>query len=96
MSLSDLSTAPIPPPPLSAIDAEYLAYVENLLGDDGTYAYATATIEGIATTIRATGRVTKGQREAISNIVRGGDELAARRDNARTGRRARRYEGWRR
>ena len=91
MSLSDLTDDPLPPRTLSHADAEYLAYVENLLGEDGTYAYATATIEGIVETIKATQRVTQGQRDAIRNIVRGGDEAQARRDAHRP---TRRYEGW--
>lgn len=92
MSLDHLSNAPSSDAPtLRPAIAEYLAYVQDLVDDTEVYGYAVSTLRGIAETIRLTGRVTDGQKQAVRNIVNGAAEAQDARERNR---RSRRYEGW--
>lgn len=90
MSLDHLDTTPLSPDPaLTPATEEYLTWLLGLLEDE-QYHYAASTLEGIAQTIRATNRVTEGQRQAVRNIIDGAAEAASR--DRRSG--SRRYEGF--
>ncbi len=91
MSLDDLSTTAPPARTIPEDTQEYLDYLQTLLENTEVYGYACTTLEGIHTTIAASGRVTDGQRRAVRNIVQGGDEAQARKAS---GFRSRRYEGY--
>ena len=47
----------------------FLTYIEDLLADN-VFRKARPTLEGIRQTVTTTGWVTRGQREAVRNIVR--------------------------
>ena len=47
----------------------FLTYLEDLLADN-TFRKARPTLEGIRETVESTGWVTRGQRDAVRNIVR--------------------------
>lgn len=61
-----------PDAPPDARDGEsylFLVYIEDLLTDN-LFCRARPTLEGIRNTVEQTGWVTRGQREAVRNIVR--------------------------
>ena len=61
-----------PDAPPDARDGEahlLLVYIDDLLVDN-TFRKARPTLEGIRNTVEQTGWVTRGQREAVRNIVR--------------------------
>lgn len=92
MSLDHLDDTPISDQPKLSAEAElFISFLDGLLDSD-TVSYAFDTIEGIRMTVKQTGRVTEGQRDAIANIQEGARK---RERNARRGG-SRRYEGWRR
>lgn len=93
MSLDDLSTSPTPDRQLTPEVEEYLEYLDGLCDDEEVYGFATETLCGIRETVRLRNRVTDAQRVAVRNIVRGGDDAQARRED-RTPARSRRYEGF--
>lgn len=81
-----------PPQPVddlrSRLAFRFIADIEDLLAT-GKYTWAETTLRGIQETVEKTGRVSDGQRRAVTNIEHAVDE---RRD----GPRGRRYEGYRR
>jgi len=93
MSLDDLDDTPLSDHrALAPATEEYLAYLASL-AEDEQYAYALDTLDGIATTIRGSNRVTEAQRQAVRNIIAGAGEAHARR---RSGRRDEGFSGrWR-
>lgn len=91
MSLDDLSDAPLTEPTLSTEDRQYLDYVMSLVDDPEVYGYAIDTLSGIAKSIASSCKVTRGQREAVRNIVNGAWEGMRTRERNRT---SRRYEGF--
>lgn len=88
MSLDALSTNPTPTRQLSDDVVEYLEYLRGLIDDPEVYGFACQTLDGIATTITERGRVTDGQRQAVRNIVQGGDRASRQSTSSR------RYEGF--
>ena len=51
---------------------DFLSRLEDMRADDD-YDWASDTLEGIYTTVTASGRVTDGQLRAINNIEEGGE-----------------------
>lgn len=93
-SLDDLnlSDQPLPPPtpagrtqdPRGTEWYQFQQEIDELLLQ-GSYEWAADTLSDIRATVERTGQVTPGQRNAVRNI-----------EESRSGRRSRRYEGWRR
>lgn len=90
MSLSKLSDQPLSDQPtLNGTARAYVDYLDNLIDTPELYGYAADTLRGIQTSIRQTGKVTSGQRDAVHNIVEGGNRAAETKHRS-----SRRYEGW--
>jgi hypothetical protein len=94
VSLDDFSDTPLSNTPAPALDAEcrqFIAYVEGVAEDDTT-SYAADILHLMIETVKRTGRVTDGQRDAVANVIEGARKRE--RNQHRGG--SRRYEGWRR
>lgn len=84
----DLGDDPLSDRPLLTDEAQNFVELLSDLLDEGRFQFAADTLLGIRETVRATGRITDKQRQAVANIQQGVETR-----QASTGW-ARRYEGY--